>query len=145
MFIVYKITNGTIMMTCWWQIRIQARDLGQPAKFAYKTCEVGIEQNFRDPYFLEASYRGSIQNCESFPLGSTVLTVSGRDDDVAVSSLKWFKIFTLCQLLVDIFGKNRHFAPWLVSFEWKTLIVLCCTWCWDILPDIAKFWRSFTV
>ncbi|KAH3873295.1 hypothetical protein DPMN_036527 [Dreissena polymorpha] len=64
------------------QIRVQARDQGRPALYATKVCSVSVQQNFQSPFFLNNSYTATIR--ETFPLGNTILTVSGRDSDLAV-------------------------------------------------------------
>ncbi|WAQ95445.1 FAT4-like protein [Mya arenaria] len=63
------------------EIRVQARDLGAPARYGYKVCSVSVQQNFQAPFFLNNSYQATVQ--ETFPLGNTILTVYGRDNDLA--------------------------------------------------------------
>ncbi|XP_052777706.1 protocadherin Fat 3-like [Mya arenaria] len=62
-------------------IRVQARDLGDPARYGYKVCSVSVQQKFQPPFFLNNSHQATVQ--ESFPLGNTILTVYGRDNDLA--------------------------------------------------------------
>lgn len=65
------------------QIRVQARDLGNPARYGYKVCNVGVQQNFQAPFFVNNSYTATIR--ETFPLGDTILTTTAQDNDLAVS------------------------------------------------------------
>lgn len=70
------------------QIRVQARDLGAPARYNYTVCTVSVQKNFNPPFFTDDSYAATI--LETFTLGDTILTVSANDNDPLVSD------WTLC-------------------------------------------------
>ena len=65
------------------QIRVQARDLGAPARYGYTVCAVGVQRNFQPPFFVDPNYSMTI--IETYNLGDTILTVSANDNDPLVS------------------------------------------------------------
>ncbi|WAQ96546.1 FAT4-like protein, partial [Mya arenaria] len=102
------------------EIRVQARDLGDPARYGYKVCSVSVQQKFQPPFFLNNSHQATVQ--ESFPLGNTILTAPHntvryrlmRDPE----DLECFLInkvtgnLALCRsLLYDPCTANVFFAP----------------------------------
>ena len=88
-FLKYNITKTLS------QLRVEAKDGGNPALSATALVTINVERNLFSPVFAQDTYAATI--FETQDLGSAILTVFATDADIRVSST-YFVHFIILQI-----------------------------------------------
>ena len=67
------------------QLLITAFDTGNPKIEVTEAVKINVVRNLNDPVFDTSSYQSGVYDYQ--PVGTAVLTVSAKDDDITVSIL----------------------------------------------------------